>query len=439
MEVVMLISPPFESLSEHLTTHLTRTPPYARFMFAVAWARLSGINQIDQELAQFPGEKIGIVGLEFARTSYEALAVLRQVLDELWILHTASHQTFHPKGYVFLPHPDHTQQHAVRIIGSSNLTFGGLDYNYELSAYQTFDPTTEEGQHEIAHTVAYFDRLRATPSSERIVSLEQLEELLLDRYLCSERTTPSRPTRSATPPSILAAQDRLLHPIQPQRQRRSSTMPLPDLPDLPPEPVAAEHEDDEAVFDLAADDAVGFDPVADDIVAEEADMRSEQAAVYLSLRLGWEISPAMVLNWASRGYFPNSYKLRDTRPSPRFFPRADLDAFIPPVFSHWGPGKPKYQTAEEREAADRESRRRHSERTRKRPPEGYIEVAEALAMLGTSRQRLHQLVARGEIRTDPSYEDRVAAGHRHQRVWYHQQDIQRFIAQRTRGTDHDCS
>jgi HKD family nuclease len=435
----MLLSPPFDSLSRHLIIHLTHNPPYAHFMFAVAWARLSGIAQIDQELAQFPGEKVGIVGIDFQQTSYEALVVLLQMLDELWILHTASHQTFHPKGYVFLPHPNNEQQHAVRIIGSSNLTFGGLDYNHELSAYQTFDAATEEGQHEIDRTVAYFNRLRATHGSEHIVSLHQLEDLLTKKYIFSERTTPSRPTRSATSPSIPAAHDRLLRPIQPQRQRRSPTMPLPDLPDLPSDPVAAGSDDDDEIFDPAADDDVGFDLATDDLVAEEADMRSEQAAAYLSQRLGRKISQAMVLNWASRGYFPNSYKLRDTRPSPRFFPRADLDAFIPPVLSHWGPGKPKYQTAEEREAADRESRRRHSERTRKRPPEGYIEVAEALAMLGTSRQRLHQLVARGEIRTDPSYEDRVAADHRHQRVWYHRQDIQRFIEKRMRGTDDDHS
>jgi hypothetical protein len=68
-----------ELISAVLATHLTHDPPYARFAFTVAWARMSGIGQIDRELARFAGEKVGIVGLDFGQTSFEALAVLLQV------------------------------------------------------------------------------------------------------------------------------------------------------------------------------------------------------------------------------------------------------------------------------------------------------------------------------------------------------------------------
>jgi HKD family nuclease len=414
----MLIIPPFESLSTHLAAHLTRDPPYARFYFSVAWARMSGVAQIDHELAQFGGEKVGVVGVDFADTSFEALAVLLQMLDELWIMHTTNQQTFHPKAYVFWN--DSEQQEMLRIIGSSNLTYGGLDNNYELCVAQELDATTSEGQSEIERTIAYFDRLRGMPGCERITSLEHLEELQLEGLIHSEQASTSRSEQSLARPRTHATRGKTISPVRPQRQRRAPSV-LPDLPDLP-------------TPDIAEADDADFDDIFHDFEDEEEDMRSEQAAAYLSLRLGWEISPAMVLNWASRGYFPNSYKLRETRPSPRFFPRADLDAFIPPVFSHWGPGKPKYASDEEREAAERESRRRQNERKRLPPPDGYIGQEAALDILGFSRQRLHALVVRGDIKTHPPYEERTE-GQRHWRVWYLEDDVRKYAEQRRGGSD----
>jgi HKD family nuclease len=417
----MLITPPFESLSSHLAAHLTHDPPYARFYFSVAWARLSGVAQIDRELAQFPGEKVGVVGVDFQQTSFEALAVLLQLTDELWIFHTPPTQTFHPKAYVWT---DDARQHMLRIIGSSNLTYGGLDNNHELCVAQTLDSQTSEGQSEIERTIAYFDQLRGMPGAERITSIAQLEEMLADDLIFSEKIGTSRSEQSLARPRTRSTRGKTISPVRPQRQRR----PPAHLPDLPLPPMDPVPDFDDADLD---DAFLDFE--------DEEDLRTEQAAAYLSTRLGWEISPAMVLNWSHRGYFPNSYKLRDARASPRFFPKSDLDAFIPPVFSHWGPGKPKYQSDEERKAAEKEARRRQNERNRLPPPDGYIGQEAALEILGVSRQRLHTLVVRGTISTHPPYAERTETGQRHWRVWYLEEDVLRYAAERQGGTDDDPS
>jgi hypothetical protein len=105
------------------------------------------------------------------------------------------------------------------------------------------------------------------------------------------------------------------------------------------------------------------------------------------------------------------------------------------VWGHWGPGKPKYRTEEERKAAEKEARRRQNERKRLQPPEGYIDQEAALNILGVSRQRLHALVVRGAIKTHPPYEERAETGQRHWRVWYNEENVRRYAEQRQGGSD----
>jgi hypothetical protein len=187
----------------------------------------------------------------------------------------------------------------------------------------------------------------------------------------------------------------------------------------------------ERVQERPADAAVA-DPAPPPVVSIPAtgDLRVEEAAVYLSQRLGWTISAGMVRNWRFRGYFPASYKAGPTRASPIYFRRDELDAFEPPVRDHWAAGKPKYHSPEERAAAAAAKRAQHAERKRPQPPAGYISTDEALAVLGFSRQRLHSLVVLDIIRTQPPYAERAAAEQRTRRVWYHRQDVLDYAARR---------
>jgi hypothetical protein len=170
-------------------------------------------------------------------------------------------------------------------------------------------------------------------------------------------------------------------------------------------------------------------------VPETGDLRVEQAAAYLSARLGWDISPAMLRNWRWRGHFPRSYKDGNARASPIYFVREELDSFVPPVDGHWGPGKPKYHTAEERAAAEEAVRQRALAKRRVQPPDGYISQEEALNQLGFSRQRLHILASRGDIRTEPPIEERAESTQRHWRVWYSLADVQAVAARRSGDTE----
>ena len=114
--------------------------PFASFHFAVAWARQRGVELIASALEKYSGRSVGIIGLNQRGTSYEALYALHGLLDELWVFHKHERQTFHPKMYLFLPNPNNEDQKAVTVIGSSNLTAGGLYTNFEISWLQELDP-----------------------------------------------------------------------------------------------------------------------------------------------------------------------------------------------------------------------------------------------------------------------------------------------------------
>jgi hypothetical protein len=402
-----------------LIEHLNREPPYARFLCSVAWARASGVAQLAAELARFPGRTEAIIGLDFGQTSYEGLLALFHLLDEVYIFRTAPGQVYHPKLYMFVPDEADPPAPGAALIGSSNLTRGGLDANFELM-----------WQHQIAaadpqwmRLLAYVERLKQEPGCQRIDSVDMLD-MLLER----DEVTVEREERAAA---------RQRDPSQGTGRVAQTTPPRDAVPRsfVKPHRAARSIADLEAVLErvqgISDPAAVDTTPAPSAMpIPATGDLRVEAAAAYLSQRLGWQISPAMVRNWRFRGYFPASYKAGETRASPIFFRRDELDAFEPPVRDHWGPGKPKYHSAEERAAAEEAVRQRALAKRRAQPPDGYIGQDEALDLLGFSRQRLHSLAVLEVIRTQPPYAERAAGDQRHWRVWYHRQDVLDYAARR---------
>ena len=74
------------------------------------------------------------VGVDMTGTSYEALCVLLQLTDVLTVVHAKSAQTFHPKLYSL-----ESDDEAFVIVGSANLTGGGLWRNVETSMSAALD------------------------------------------------------------------------------------------------------------------------------------------------------------------------------------------------------------------------------------------------------------------------------------------------------------
>ena len=106
---------------------------YSDFKIAVAYAKNSGISRIYNDLSNFAnngGKTSVVVGIDQNNTSYQALINLRTFTqDELFIHHDKNFDiTFHPKMYLF-----GNKDIEKVIIGSSNLTGGGLYLNYEAN------------------------------------------------------------------------------------------------------------------------------------------------------------------------------------------------------------------------------------------------------------------------------------------------------------------
>lgn len=104
------------------------------FRAAVAFVKYSGTKHIRQRLADF-AQRASVkvsVGIDSGGTSVEGLADLLKALEdhgEVWVFHNANSSTFHPKMYLFK-----NENEADMVIGSGNLTEGGLYTNYEAGA-----------------------------------------------------------------------------------------------------------------------------------------------------------------------------------------------------------------------------------------------------------------------------------------------------------------
>ena len=120
-----------DRLGEHIKENLLKD--WTHFRAAVAFVKRSGTRHIITELADFAkGREVEIVvGIDHRGTSMEGLRDLLQAVNptgRIIVLHNRLPFTFHPKLYLFK-----RQDMAEILIGSGNITEGGLFTNYEAS------------------------------------------------------------------------------------------------------------------------------------------------------------------------------------------------------------------------------------------------------------------------------------------------------------------
>lgn len=160
-----------------------RDESYTRFRFSVAFARWSGLALLDEDLQAFAlrsGTSVeGFIGIDLGGTTIEALTYLHE-LPSTRVSVVQSRMkgvVFHPKVYDFSG-PDG----SISVVGSSNLTTGGLYSNIEASLVAACDGDEQNP------TDVLFGWLRPsrpfTQDHVRRVSTELLDEIApgLDRY-----------------------------------------------------------------------------------------------------------------------------------------------------------------------------------------------------------------------------------------------------------------
>ena len=126
-----LLKQPFTGQLGNRLIELLDSPDYQILNIAVAFAKNSGVLRIKDALERFRkrGGTVNVyVGVDLGGTSYEALTALLLYTDSLNVVHSENWQTFHVKLYQFVGNDK-----GLVIVGSHNLTGGGLWTNFESS------------------------------------------------------------------------------------------------------------------------------------------------------------------------------------------------------------------------------------------------------------------------------------------------------------------
>ncbi|HEV2224517.1 MAG TPA: hypothetical protein VGR84_16110 [Candidatus Acidoferrales bacterium] len=141
---MQFITQPFGDvrLGEFLRNHLA-DPQWATFRAAIAFVKRSGTQYIRELLRDFSARSDVLisVGVDLYGTSREGLNDLLDVTrpGQILIYRNNGPYTFHPKVYVFK-----SAEHADVLVGSGNLTGGGLFTNYEASLAVSLDLAVPE-------------------------------------------------------------------------------------------------------------------------------------------------------------------------------------------------------------------------------------------------------------------------------------------------------
>ncbi len=149
----------------------------------VAFARLSGVARLLSQIRVWRsnGRSIeAIVGVDRLGTSQEALHVLLDELDAVYITRTTDEScTFHPKMYLF-----EGKRRARAVVGSHNLSSGGLETNFEGGVILDFQLPDE------AITWKQFRDAWAQLLPQANPSTRELDAALLDNLIKTGQVPP---------------------------------------------------------------------------------------------------------------------------------------------------------------------------------------------------------------------------------------------------------
>jgi len=166
-------------------------------VIVVAWARQVGVGLLHTALSEDLRQVDVVVGMSGRGTSAEALALLHARARRVFVYHKHHRQTFHPKLYL-LDDGGQPPADAALLVGSSNLTGGGLYQNIEGNLALILRPSLRGGDREIYDSViGEAGSIIASPFCDEITTNEQIRELLADRYVSTERALNRRRQREA--------------------------------------------------------------------------------------------------------------------------------------------------------------------------------------------------------------------------------------------------
>src|SRR5271157_155455 len=208
--MAQLLAQPYGTarLGDFLVGHLSDRR-WSEFRAAIAFVKYSGVRHIEAGLRSFSGfgDIRMAVGVDCQGSSFEGLSALLGATrgrGAIWVFHNENLSTFHPKVYLFK-----NRSRADVVVGSGNLTSGGLFTNYEASLALSLDLADERDRSLLESLEQVLD-LWINPASgtARVLDEALLQELLRSRYVVLEAQRPSEPD----PDAPTAAQTRRTRP-----------------------------------------------------------------------------------------------------------------------------------------------------------------------------------------------------------------------------------
>lgn len=180
-----LMNQPFTGQLGNRLIELLDSADYQALNIVVAFAKNSGVLRIKNALERFRnrGGIVNVyVGVDLGGTSYEALTALLLHTDSLNVVHAEKSQTFHSKIFQFLG-----QDRGLIIVGSHNLTGGGLWTNFESSIIVPVGKLGGDDIQILKVMDNYFNDLHSLEGSlMKINSQSDIENLLENGYVSKE-------------------------------------------------------------------------------------------------------------------------------------------------------------------------------------------------------------------------------------------------------------
>ena len=172
-------------------------PDIERILLSVSYIKESGVQEIENQLKAHAANATILAGVRNEITSHQGVTRLHRIRRiNLYTVDTGSRQVvFHPKFYLA-----RGRTHARLLVGSANLTLGGLNNNIEAGLILDLDLADPADKALIENIESQIAALpRDYPSHVvKVTDVRELDEMLRTGRLVDETAVaPPRPTTSA--------------------------------------------------------------------------------------------------------------------------------------------------------------------------------------------------------------------------------------------------
>ena len=170
---------------EVAVNRLLSTVEAEALLLSIAFVRNSGVERLQDALGEVSEKTQVFAGIRNGVTSVQAIKSLLDLGIHPYLVDTASHNiVFHPKLYMAY---NSTEAHII--IGSANLTYGGLVRNFELGSYIRLDRRRQQDEEILRYLK---DTMTAMPSCYpdhvfRVQTVREVVRLLREGRLEDER------------------------------------------------------------------------------------------------------------------------------------------------------------------------------------------------------------------------------------------------------------